>query len=442
MNRKFDLRILVALFACFACLAGITYSQADAEKQVTEYDVNGLKVLVKRRANTPTVAVGLFIRGGSRALTPQNAGIENFMLNAATEGGKLFPRDVLRKEQAATANVIGSGSNRDFSVISLGSTKGNFDRGWKMFTDVALNPAFAPEDVERIRGNIINGLRSQNDSPDAALGDLVERTVYTGTAYAPDPSGTIENVSRFKAADLAAWHKQVMQTSRLLLVVVGDVDPANIQKLVAASFGTLPRGNYKDAAVPSLDFSKGTVEIEDRPVQTDYVQGSFAAPAISDPDYYAMRVAVSILQTQVYQEVRVKRNLSYAPDAGLGSAGANTGYVYVTSTDPNRSVGVMLDAIRDLQKNEVTEDTIRQYGSFFLTTYYLGQEANAAQAAELARYELVGGGWRNSIGLIDRLRRVTPAEVKAAAQKYMRNIRWSVIGNPADIDRSVLLQTL
>ncbi len=233
------LRLLVA-FLIVTCLSGLAIAQTDAEKQVTEYDVNGLKVLVKKRPGTPTVSAGLFIRGGSRNLTPQTAGIESFMLNVADEGGKAFPRAVLRKELSRIGTSLGSGSNTDFSVLSMACTKQNFDTSWKMFTDVALQPAFAPDDVERVRTNVITALRSKDDVPDSSLQDLVERTIYAGHPYANDPDGTIENITRFKAADLAAYHKQVMQTSRLLLVIVGDVDPATIQKLVAASFGTLP----------------------------------------------------------------------------------------------------------------------------------------------------------------------------------------------------------
>jgi zinc protease len=67
----------------------------------------------------------------------------------------------------------------------------------------------------------------------------------------------------------------------------------------------------------------------------------------------------------------------------------------------------------------------------------MGEQTNAAQAGELAQYELIGGGWRNSAIFIDRLRAVTPADVQRVAQKYMRNIRFVVLGDPTKIDKSV-----
>jgi zinc protease len=167
------------------------------------------------------------------------------------------------------------------------------------------------------------------------------------------------------------------------------------------------------------------------------VQGVFAAPPLTSNDIYPMRVASSILQGRVYNEVRVKRNLSYAPDAFLWSQGANVGGIYVTSVDANLAVRVMLDEIRRLQTQEINPDEIKATAQQFLTRYYMGQETNAAQAGELAQYELIGGGWRNSAVFIDRLRGVTPADVKRAANTYMRNLQFVVIGDPRQIDKGI-----
>src|SRR4028118_2056640 len=162
-----------------------------AAPQISEFDVNGLKVLVKRRSNSPTVAVSLFLRGGSRNLTPENVGIESFMLGTATEASARFPREALRRELARTGTQIGSGSNYDFSSLSLASTRAAFDSSWAVFTDVALNPSFAPEDVERVRQQILTGLREKTTDADSYLTELSERAAYAGQPYANNPSGTL-----------------------------------------------------------------------------------------------------------------------------------------------------------------------------------------------------------------------------------------------------------
>jgi zinc protease len=97
----------------------------------------------------------------------------------------------------------------------------------------------------------------------------------------------------------------------------------------------------------------------------------------------------------------------------------------------------MLDEIAGLQRAPVSAEDIEAVVAQYLTNYYLGQETNAAQAGELAQYELLGGGWRNSVEVIERLKAVTPADIQRVSQKYMRNIRFVVLGNPKSVDTNV-----
>jgi zinc protease len=404
---------------------------------VTEFDVNGLKVLVKRREGSLTVAASLFIRGGANNITSGNAGIEALMLDSSTEATATFPRDRMRNESARMGTVIGSYVNSDYSALALRCTRQNFDRSWQMFTDVALRPSFTKEDVALVQDRLVVSLRDDTDDPDTYLQRLQERVAYAGHPYLNRAEGTADTVSRLTVDDLRRYHDKVMETSRLLLVIVGDLNSTEIRNLVAASLGKLPRGNYKPEPVPQLSFEKSSVEVTARELPTNYIQGLFTAPGLTSPDIYAMRVASSILRDRVFEEVRIKRNLSYAPDAFLRSQAANIGGIYVTAVDANQSVRLMLNEIARLQHELVDADDIKGVVAQYLTTYYMGQETNASQAAELAQYELIGGGWRNSIEFFEKLNAVTPADIQRVAQKYMRNIRFVVIGDPKSVDTAV-----
>ena len=435
------LAILGLLPLSFFAQTGKIDNVAAQSSLVTEFDVNGLKVILKRRASAPTYAAGLFIRGGARNITAVNAGVENFALTAATEGGTKYPRQPLRRELSRTGTKLSASSNSDYSAIAMASTRENFDRIWDVFADVSMNPAFAAEDVERVRQQIFTGLREAESVPDAALDRMKDRIVYSGHPYANDVSGTQKTITALTPADLRAYHKGLMETSRLLLVVVGDIDVNELKTKVAATFGKLPRGDYKEQALPALDFSKSTLDVTPRTIQTNYVKGVFNAPSLNNPDYFPMRVAMTILQQLVYEEVRVKRQLSYAPDAELDLAAANSANIYVTAVDANQAVKVMLDQIGFLKTNPINERAISGMAGQFLTNYYVGQETNTAQVAELARYELIGGGWRNSFEFLNRIREVKPADIQTVANKYMKNLRFVVIGNPSAIDRSIFLQS-
>lgn len=410
---------------------------AAAAALVSEFDVNGLKVLVKRRLGSQTVAASLYIRGGSLNITSENAGIEAMMLDLSSEASVAYPRERLRRELARTGSVIGSNSGYDYSELSLRSTRANFERSWDAFVDVALHPAFTPEDFALVKNRHLVSLRSETDDPDTWLERLSEKSAFALHPYANRQEGTAESVSGITLADIRRYHQRIMQSSRLLLVVVGDLDPAQLRSRIAAAFGSLPKGTYQPERVPSLSFSTPALAISQRALPTNYIQGSFVTPELTDPDVYAMRVATNLLNDRVFEEVRVKRNLSYSPSASLKLRGASVGQIYVTAVDANQAVTVMLNEIRKLQTDAVDPQDIIGVAAQYLTTYYMNQETNAAQADNLAEYELIGGGWRNSFQTIDGVKAVTPADVQAVALKYMKNIRFVVLGDPSKINQSI-----
>jgi zinc protease len=413
---------------------------AGLEKLVTEFvTANGMKVLVKRRQGSPTVVAGLFIKGGSQNITADNAGIETLMLDVATESTQSFPLVQMRRELARTGSNLSYGINDDYSVLTVASTRRFFDRSWNIFVDSALHPSFTPEDFKRVKDRELVSVSGVEDTPDSFLQVLQRRAVFSGHPYLNDPRGTVASITKLTLEDVKRFHDEIMRGTRLLLVIVGDVDPQDIRRKIDLSLGKLPKGDYTPIPMPQPVFSSSNLTLTERQIPTNYVTGIYAAPSLTSGDIYPMRVASSILQTRVYTEVRVRRNLSYAPDAFLGSQAANTGGIYVTAVDANQAIRVMKAEISKLQTQEINSDEIAATAQQYLTRYYLGQETNAAQAGELAQYELIGGGWRNSAVMLDRLRAVTPADVERVANKYMRNLQFVVIGDPQAIDRSVFV---
>lgn len=404
---------------------------------VVELDVNGLKVLIKRRESSQTVLAGVFLRGGVRNVTGSNAGIESLMLDVASEASAAFPRERMRRELARMGSSLSLSASRDFSALTLASPKRHFDDGWTILADALLRPAFAADDFERTRSRRIAALSGSDDTPDASIGVLQAAVAFAGHPYANDPDGTVASLKTLTLDAVKRYHQRTLATSRLLLVVVGNVDVDDVRRKAQAAFGALPRGDYAEAPLPALQFTTPSVQVTERALPTNYVSGLFSAPPPGSPDFYAMKVASLILRDAVFEEVRSKRNLSYAPDAFLSAQGVNTGGLYFTAVDANLTVSVMLGEIARLQMDEVPAGLIRSTSQGLLTTSFLEQETNQAQAGALALHELIGGGWRQAGQMLDRVRAVTPADVRRVATTYMRNLQFVVLGNPQSIDRQV-----
>ena len=123
--------------------------------------------------------------------------------------------------------------------------------------------------------------------------------------------------------------------------------------------------------------------------------------------------------------------------SGLGTRAANVGSFYVTAVDPDTTVKVIFSEVRRLQSEPLSKEALAENVNTFVTEYWMGQQTNMGQAAELGLFEISGGGWQNEGRFIENVKRVTPADVQRVAKRYMQHARFAVLGDPAKINRTV-----
>ncbi|MGE0126636.1 MAG: M16 family metallopeptidase [Blastocatellales bacterium] len=426
-------------FTAFA-QAALPARSADPTSTTDFTTANGLKTIHRRVTGNDVIAVQVYFRGGTRNISAKNAGVESLLFEAAQQGTKNFSKGEINRELARMGTVIDAASGYDYSVMAMRCVRQNFDRSWQLFADMILNPVFDEKEVALIKDQIINGLRQQNDSPETSVALLSNKLLYASHPYINSPDGTIESVSSLNAADLKSHHAKLLQTSRMLVAVVGAAALDEVKNKVEASFGKLPRGDYKPDAPPA--FTKASTidfQVVERPVATNYIRGTFAAPPLDSPDYAAFSIAVNILQQLFFQEVRVKRNLTYGADATLLSNGANSAFISVTTQKPNEAIRVMFDQMDFMQRQVIRDEGLKAIISGFLTNYYTKLESNDAQAAKLAEYELLGGGWRRVLTWIDEVTKVNAEDVNRVSKKYLKNFHFAAIGDARNFDRDLFM---
>src|SRR5262245_62035396 len=432
---------LLLTFVAFAQAAAPARMSTPANGATTDFvTANGLKTIHRRVTGNDVVAVQVYFRGGARNISEKDAGVESLLFEVVSEGTKNFGKSEINRELARMGTLIDGDSGYDFSVMEMRCVRQNFDRSWQLLADMILNPICDEKEVALVKDQIINALRQQNDSPESSVALLSNKLLYASHPYFNPPDGTVESVSSLTAADLKAHHARLLQTSRMLVVVVGNVTPEEVKGKVEASFGKLPRGDYKAEAMPV--FAKASTidfQVIDRPVATNYVRGTFAAPPLESADYAAFSITINILQQLFFQEVRVKRNLTYGADATLLWNGANSAYISVTTPKPNEALRVMFDQIDFLQRQVICDEGLKAIISGFLTNYYTKFETNDAQAAKLAEYELLGGDWRRLMTWINEVNRVTPEDVNRVSKKYLKNFHFAAMGEKRQFDRELFL---
>jgi zinc protease len=276
------------------------------------------------------------------------------------------------------------------------------------------------------------------DDPDALLNFLADSLAYIGHPYAFAPAGTESSLFSLTLEQLRNYQATQMVASRMLLVVVGNVDRAHLTDLVGRSFRGLPRGDYTwTAPRPTPHLGRALVK-RDAMLATNYILGYYAGPTAREPDYQALRIASAVLSGRFFTEIRSRRNLSYEVDAPFVERAIATGGVYVTTVSPDTTLRLMRAEITRLQSELIDASGLERLVQQFITDYFMKNETNGDQATFLARAQIYQGDYKAAARFVEDLRKVTPEDVRRVARQYMRDYRFVYIGKPDALTRAIL----
>src|SRR5262245_56092317 len=220
---------LLLTIIIFSQAAGPARTPDPTNRLTTDFvTANGLKTINRRVTGNEVVAVQIYFRGGTRNISEKNAGVESVLFEVASEGTKNFSKSEINRELARMGTIVDAASGYDYSVMAMRCVRQNFDRSWQLLTDMILNPAFDEKEITLVKDQIINALRQQDDSPESSVAQLSNKLLYASHPYFNPPDGTVESVGSLTAAELKAHHAKLLQTSRMLVVVVGKIGRAHV----------------------------------------------------------------------------------------------------------------------------------------------------------------------------------------------------------------------
>lgn len=433
-------RARLLLLAAAVALPAVGPAQTPtSDAGTTRFEVAGVKVIHRRTQNKLVVA-NLYLLGGVSLANERTAGLEPMLLEVTERGTRKYPGERLRTALARTGSEIGVLPHEDWTVFALRTTTDRLDSAWSIYADRLTAPTLAPADFDFVREQRVAVIRQRADSPDALLEYLADSVAFAGHPYGLSPVGTERSLSAITPDDLRAFHREQMVTSRMLLVVVGDVERPRLERMVRETFGTLPRGNYAWRVPDAGDARPGSsVHLESRRLPTNYILGWWTGPGAGHPDVPALRVASAILSGRLFNEVRSRRNLTYAVEARFRDRGLTSGGLYVTTTRPDTTLAIMRNEIRNLQMFTLPTEYLAPLIQQFITEYFLDNETSGAQADFLARAELYQGDYRAGERFVEDLRKVTGDDVRRVAQQWMTKIRFAYVGNPSQVNRFRLM---
>jgi zinc protease len=400
----------------------------------TSFDVAGVRVILRQNNANNVVAANLYLLGGSRQITEANAGIEPVLLEVSDRGTRRYPKNSLRRAMSRLGSEIAVAPRADWTMFGIRSSTEVFDSTWAIFADRVMHPTLAKSEVSLVKAQYLSGIRQRRDDPEALADYLADSISFVGHPYAVSVVGNEKSIQALDSASLREYHRSQFVTSRMVLVVVGNIDRAHIERLVTQSIGQLPRGNYKWVVPPRIPELQTALVIERRQLPTNYILGYYSGPLANGRDYQALRVATSVLTGRMFAEIRSRQSLTYDVHAPFVDRAATAGGLFVSTVSPDTTLKLMRAAIVDLQQGTLDPAGLKQLEEQFITEYFLDNETNAAQADFLARAQLYAGDYREAERFVDALKSVTPEDIQRVARKYMKGFRFAYVGDPSKLN--------
>ena len=403
----------------------------EAVDDIASFRIGNVDVIHMPTPANEVVAARLYLRGGSANLDEQLAGIERLALSVAVNGGtESTPKEEFNARLDAVGSSVGSTTDRDFSGITMRSVREHFDETWELFMEAIFEPAFDEDEVELRRDRQLASIASIVDNPDRLVNEVARDLTFADHPYFFRQLGTAETVSQFTTDQLRAWQRDLIAPERMLLVVVGNVERDDLVDKVKGGLGRLAPTGVELSTLPGISPQQSALRVEKLDLPTNFILGYYSTPSTDHEDYPALVLATQHLRDRLFEEVRTRRNLTYAVSSGIGSRANNVGFLYVTAVDPAATMPVIFDEVDRLKEELIDATDLEEVRNVYLTRHYQGLETNAGIAGQLARAELVGGDWTLSQRFLDALNEVTPKDIRRVAQTYMSNYQFGVVGDP------------
>ncbi len=406
---------------------------ARAQQQPYEMTVSGVKVIVQPSGND-IVEIQTIIKGGVQNYPAARAGIEALAMTGLTECGTMKQdKNSFKNQLDKLGAQIAGGAGKDYAVFRMNCIKSDFENVWPLYTEAMTMPKFDETEFARIKQNALTRIKASDAQPDAAIDNMANKVAFEGRDYAVNPLGTAESVTPLTAADVKAYYAGIFTKSRIYMVIVADLPKADIENKVKAMLANVKQGAPFTLKKSFFRVYKNTFSTDTRDLATNYIEGVTSGPQPGESDFDAFNIAMSIFYDRHFLDVRTNNGLSYAPQTRFAVGATSVAKINVSTTQPDKYIAVFDKLVDKTKKGGFTEDEVKNMKATYLTSFYYRNETNSAQASALASNELLFNDWKRTNNLVEKVQKLTPAQVSDAFRKYIGNMVWVYQGDPKKV---------
>ncbi len=442
---KISDKIAGVIAAGFIMLAGTSLFAAEDFVKSTEPGKNGIVKLVLRNGATVLtkeiqnglVSFQVWFRTGSRDEEENNSGISHFIEHLIFKGSASSGVSGLSRLIEGRGGNLNGATSKDFTNFHFETAKEHFYVSLDGMLDCLANPAFDEKEIEKERKVVIEEIVRGDDDPGRKIYEELFKLSYPSHPYRREVIGTKEVLEKLTRADITAYYSARYSPERMIIVGAGDFKTAEfvsaLEKHFPAGLGKpLTEGLRKKAS-----FAPGRKEFTGNYGQ-GYYGSAWLGPAADNSDTYAMDLLVTLLgsgrSSRLYSKLKEKEQLCYSLDMGYSTM-RDEGLVYVTAELPPDSRAMfdkrLLEELKDVCINGVVEKDFAKAKAILENSYIFSHETDGQMAGDLGYNEAIIN-YEFGQDYLENVRKVTAADLKLVAAKYLSGVPASVALIPAD----------
>ncbi len=345
----------------------------------------------------PIVTIEASFRGGS-VLDPEGQeGATTLMTALLDEGAGDLDATAFAEAREALAARFSFGASLDAVSVSATMLAENRDATLDLLRSALVAPRFDAAAIERVRGQLLAGLRADASNPRRLASRAFLARAYEGHPYARHSDGTEETVAALTRDQILAAHATALTTDRLAIAVVGAIGPDELGPLLDRLFGDLPRQG-PPLPPPASVVANGTVSLIDLDIPQSVVMFGHAGIARDDPDFIPAVVLDHILGgrgfgSRLTEEIRERRGLTYGISTWLATN--DLGALYLGSfSSSNETVAEAIGLVRAewarIAADGVSEAELDAAKRYLTGAYPLRFDGNARIAGQLLGLQIAG----------------------------------------------------
>jgi len=397
---------------------------------------NGLTILLRRDNSIPLVAMQAYFLGGVRLEDENNVGITNLMAEMLLRGTRHYSAQQIAVAFDSVGGSINASAGNNTFFVTAEVPSEHFQKTFKVFADVVLEPSFPASELETVRELVLNGIKQRSDNPHAEAEVLFRQTIFKTSPYRKDYLGTEETVKKFTSKDLKAFWERCTASNRGVIAVFGDIPLDETRALLRRTFGRMRPARTEAAPPAEPPFTEPRIALKKMEKTNAIVQLGFLGPVYrSIEDRAALEVLDAVISGVDYpsgwlhDRLRGKQ-LVYEVHA-YPFTGLESGYfaaVAVTTPDKVRDViAEFQTAFQQCRDGKITEEELQLAKDICLTMDRIHKQTNSALASQAALDELYTGDYRATARLEAAIRATTVERLRALAQQYFTGYALSVV---------------